>query len=127
MGHLSSSLRQLTENLKNSDHDFPLMRQSKHLMTLDEDGLYEVDENKLDIAKQKGYFPYKFCTSLAKVKTTYQLPLKHEWDDTLGGETSITDSELEFAQLSWDTFNCNDLYDYMLLYCLIDTVRKNIK
>ena len=34
MGHLSASIRQFTQNLKDSGHNFPTMRQSERLMTM---------------------------------------------------------------------------------------------
>ena len=50
IGHLSASLRVLTDNLKSSGHNFPLLHQSLHLMTEDENGQLQPDPEKIRIA-----------------------------------------------------------------------------
>ena len=124
MGHLSSSLRTLVDNLKASNHDFPLLRQSKYLSTTKEVGSYESDPEKIELAKDKIFFPYKFATSIRKCKETKRLPFLDDDAWRLSnGKPSITYSQHQHALSSWNTFGYSDLYDYMQIYCLIDTVR----
>ena len=128
MGHLSASIRQLTQNLKDSGHNFPLMQQSKWMKTKNKfNGNLELDEEKLEIAQQKGYMCYSFCTSLYKIKEQKTLPEMEQWTEKLGGTVGIKPEELEFAQKSWDVYGCKNLFDYMKIYCLIDTVSKKEK
>ena len=122
IGHLPSKLRTLTDNLVASGHDFPLLKQSLFLKTLDENGVLQPDPEKLKIAMGKSFFPYRYATSILKCKTTLSLPGEEEFVELIGGEIGITKEEHDFAKHSWDVFNCSNLYQYMKVYCMIDVV-----
>ena len=77
------------------------------------------DEEKFEIAKQKGYFCYAFAESIAKCKGQKSIPEREVFKDLLGGESGITEKQHEFAKKSFDVFGCETLYCYMQLYCLL--------
>ena len=123
LGHLSTGLGELMENLKKSGHDFPILRQSSLVKSIDAESKKEyLDEEKFEIAKQKGYFCYAFAESIAKCKGQKSIPEREVFKDLLGGESGITEKQHEFAKKSFDVFGCETLYCYMQLYCFIDVL-----
>ena len=96
MGHLPASLRSLMENLKNSNHEFKILRQSQLMQSIDENGKTFLDENKFQSAQEKNFFCYDFATSVEKVKNYNGLPPIEDWKDTLTGKVSVTDEEYRF-------------------------------
>ena len=123
ISHVASRLRTLTENLKNSDHDFPILKQSMYSKTYDEESNQFIDDpEKVEIATQKCYFPYRFATSIWKCKKAKALPPRSEFVDLLGGNVEITESEYLFAQNAWLKFEVENLFEYMQIYCMIDVV-----
>lgn len=109
MSFLPSSLAQLSHDLSQTDHDYPLLRQTY----LGNFGLKDI--------LRKGFFPYEYCTSYKKMKNTKQLPPIEAFKSVLS-ETTITTEEHLFAQEMWKKFQCQNLVDYAELYCKIDTI-----
>jgi hypothetical protein len=55
LAFLQSSLSQLADILKDSNHDYPLLKQSHIVQT---NGYF--DKEKFDMVLQKGFFPYEY-------------------------------------------------------------------
>ena len=55
LAFLQSSLSQLAEELKDSNHDYPILRQSDIVKTK---GYF--DKEKFEMVLQKGFFPYEY-------------------------------------------------------------------
>ena len=70
---LSSSLDSLVKNL--AKYDFKYLSQ-------------EIDNNVLDLVKQKGFYPYEYMSDFEKFKE--QLPSKEKFYSSLTGKKLVT-------------------------------------
>lgn len=113
---LQASLDTLANNLKVSNHDFTIIKQSYLAKT---NGRF--DQEKYQMVLQKSYFPYEYCTSLSKMIATKKLPKRSDFYSSLS-EKTITRDEHNFAKKVWKKFKCKNLLDYTKLYCKIDTL-----
>ena len=113
---LQASLDTLATNLKVSNHDFSIIKQTY----LDKTN-GTIDKTKYQMVLQKSYFPYEYCTSLSNMIKTKKLPKRSHFYSSLS-EKSITREEHNFAKKVWKTFKCKNLLDYTKLYCKIDTL-----
>ena len=95
---LSSSLDSLVKNLGKDD--------SKYLSQ-------EFDKNKLDLVKQKGFYPYKYMNDFEKFKE--ELPSKTKFYSPLTGK-KISDKEYDQVLKEWNKFKMKTLNDYYDLY-----------
>lgn len=109
LSFLPTSLAQLSYNLSQSDHHYPIMRQT-YLMQF---GLERI--------LQKGFFPYEYCSSYTKMKKTKKIPKREAFYSVLNEEI-ITEKDYQFASEMWDLFKCKNLLTYAELYCKIDTI-----
>ena len=91
---LSSSLDSLVKNLGKDD--------SKYLSQ-------EFDKNKLDLVKQKGFYPYKYMNDFEKFKE--ELPSKTKFYSPLTGK-KISDKEYDQVLKEWNKFKMKTLNDY---------------
>ena len=55
LAFLQSSLSQLSDELKASNHEYPIIRQSSIVKTAG-----KFDEEKFNMVLQKGFFPYEY-------------------------------------------------------------------
>lgn len=117
MSFLQASLSSLADDLKASQHDYAILKQSS--LVLNKEGTFS--RKKFEMLLQKGIFPYSFCTSIKKMKRTTKLPSACEFYSELTQET-ISQEEHDFAKKVWRKFNCANLLDYCLLYCQTDTL-----
>lgn len=103
---LSASLQNLGANL--DDSQLVAMR-----------SFYD-DDDKFDLMRQKGVFPYSFMDSLEKLNKT-ELPSKEEFYDNLNKE-HISDADFQRANDVWNLFECQNLGDYSDLYLKSDVL-----
>ena len=64
----------------------------------------EFDKNKLDLVKQKGFYPYEYMTD-------FELPSKEKFHGLLSGR-KITDKEYEHVLNVWNKFEMKTMKDY---------------
>ena len=74
----------------------------------------------INLLKQIGVYPCEYIDSLEKLNET-QLPPIEAFYSTLKQET-ITEEEYQHAQKVWNTFNCQTLLDYHILYLKADVL-----
>lgn len=116
LAFLQNSLAQLCEDLYNSNHSYPILKQSSLVKT---NGKF--DAEKYDMLLKKSFFPYEYCTSLKKMIETRNFPDIESFYSSLSEET-ISKENYEFAKKVWKKFNCKNLSEYAELYCKIDTL-----
>lgn len=109
LSFLPTSLAQLSLNLSNSGHDYPIIRQTY------------LGQFGIDKILQKGFFPYEYCSSYGKMKRTTKIPKRDAFYSVLNEET-ISEKDYEFAKEMWKLFQCQNLLEYAELYCKIDTI-----
>lgn len=109
LSFLPSSLAQLSFNLSQTDHDYPIVKQTY----LTQFGIEKI--------LQKGFFPYEYCSSYSKMKKTTNIPKREAFYSLLNEET-ISEEDYSFASEMWQMFDCKNLLDYAELYCKIDTI-----
>ncbi|MEO1764425.1 MAG: DNA polymerase, partial [Cyanobacteria bacterium J06629_18] len=77
---------------------------------------------QINLLKRKGVYPYSYMDSFDKFSED-KLPPKEFWKNTLeGGEISITDSDLQHANLVFQEYDCKTLGDYHDLYLHTDVL-----
>lgn len=83
-------------------------------------GLYEKnDVQKRDLILTKQIFPYEFVTSVQRLASKKGIPDKKYFYSTLTDST-ITDEEYNHAVTVYNTFNCDSMLSYAILYCELD-------
>ena len=75
----------------------------------------------VDLVLRKGCFPYEFVDSSIDKFNDTQLPPIEAFHSKLSDE-GITDSEYEYAQTVWKTFNMKTMKDYHDLYLTTDVL-----
>ena len=113
---LQASLGSLADDLRDSNHDFNILKQTFLTQT---NGKF--DQEKYEMVLKKSYFPYEYCQSLEIMLETKKIPKRSAFYSVLN-ETTITADEHKFAKKVWKKFECKNLLDYTKLYCKIDTL-----
>ena len=116
LAFLQASLAQLSKELQETDHMYPILRQTFLVKT---NGKF--DSEKLKMVLGKSFFPYEYCTSLEKMVETTKLPSRKNFMSMLS-ESKISKEEHNFAKAVWDKFQCKNLLEYTEIYCKIDTI-----
>jgi hypothetical protein len=116
LSFLQASLAQLSKELQETDHDYPILKQTYLVKTNGKE-----DSEKLKLVLGKSFFPYEYCTSLEKMMETKKLPLRKNFDSSLS-ESKISKDDHNFAKSVWNKFQCKNLLDYTEIYCKIDTI-----
>lgn len=87
-----------------------------------DDHFRDFTEEERQLIKQKGFYPYSYVDSEDKFSET-QLPPRSEWRNSLNsGEISISEQELQHANLVFKTFKCKTLGDYHDVYLTTDVL-----
>lgn len=116
LAFLQSSLAELATDLKNTNHDYSILRQTNLVKTN-----VQFDQEKLDMILEKSFFPYEYCKSLGQMYSIKKLPkIKHFYSQL--SEKSISKEEHKFAKKVWKKFGCRHLVDYTQIYCKIDVL-----
>lgn len=113
---LQASLGSLADDLRESNHDFKILKQTFLTKTKN-----KFDPEKYDMVLQKSFFPYEYCQSYEVMERTKKIPPKKAFYSTLT-EKTISREEYRFAKKVWKKFKCKNLLDYSKLYCKIDTL-----
>lgn len=113
---LQASLGSLADDLRESNHNFKILKQTYLTKTLG-----KFDKAKYDMVLQKSFFPYEYCESLDLMEKTKKIPKKSAFYSVLS-EKTISKEEYKFAKKVWRKFKCQNLLDYTKLYCKIDTM-----
>ena len=79
----------------------------------------EFDSNVLDLAKQKGFFPYEYMTDFKKFKE--ELPSKKTFYSLLTSKT-VSDKEYDHALKVWNKSEMKTMKDYYDLYLKCDVL-----
>lgn len=80
------------------------------------------DKNKYRLLGRKGVCPYSILTSdYEALKVITQLPDKSAFYNTLRNE-SITDDDYRFARVVWETWECENLAEYLRIYLSVDVL-----
>jgi hypothetical protein len=116
LSFLQASLCELSDELKNSGHDYPILKQT-YLTRKNK----EFNQKRFDMCLSKSFFPYEFCKSFEQMTSTVKLPKRSEFYSSLS-EDKISKIDHKFAQTVWSEFNCKNLISYAELYCKIDTI-----
>ena len=77
------------------------------------------DKNKLDLVKQKEFYPYEYMTDFKKFKE--KLRRKGKFYISLTGKT-ITDKEYDHVLNFWNKFEMKTMKDYHNLYLKCDVL-----
>ena len=116
LAFLQAPLAQLCSDLKNTEHDYSILKQTYLVKT---NGVF--DKEKYDMVLEKSFFPYEFCTSLQQMTSIKKIPKQKHFYSSLT-EEGISKENYNFAKKVWKKFNCKNLLQYTNLYCKIDTV-----
>ena len=120
--HLTASLAGLTDSLKQQipPHTYPIIRQSR-LSKYDDDH-DQVDESRLECLCSKGFFPYEVFDSVETLENMNDFPPKDAFYSTLSNSECVTEDEYEYARDVYKRFKFNNMLEYCLFYCLLDTL-----
>ena len=116
LAFLQASLSQLSSDLKSSNHNYSILKQTSLVKTNN-----KFDKEKFEMALEKSFFPYEFCKSLSQMYSTKKIPKRQNFYSSLS-EKSISENDHKFAKSVWKKFNCRNLVDYTLIYCKIDVL-----
>ena len=116
LAFLQSSLSQLANDLKDSNHDYKILKQTSLVKSNN-----KFDKEKYNMVLGKSFFPYEFCRDLNQMYSVKKLPKRIEFYSQLS-EKSISKEEHKFAKSVWKKFGCRHLVDYTLIYCKIDVL-----
>jgi hypothetical protein len=118
MAFLPFSLDALTDTLRKSRHDFPLLRQWSRLGTRGEEAYAE----RLEAASRKGVFCYDYAkVGVEAMARERGLPPKEAFFNVLT-QAHISDEEYAFAGRVFELFECSSLLDYATLYMEVDVL-----
>ena len=106
---LPDSLSKLTETLRTSNCAFPLL-----------DDLVDTDTEK-SLLLRKGVYPYSFATSVRKLVRCKKLPSRDAFANDLTG-LEVTDEDYAHAAHVWNTFACQTMLDYSVLYVKVSSL-----
>ncbi len=79
-----------------------------------------VENESLNLLKQKGIFPYDYMSDFSKLSATC-LPPKDAFYSQLN-KSGISDEDYEHAQKVWESFGCKTMRDYHDLYLKTDVL-----
>jgi len=116
LAFLQASLSQLTADLRLSNHEYAILKQTRLCKVNGDFNL-----KRFNMVLEKSFFPYEYCTSLARMKSTVYLPKVSDFYSRLS-EKTISKIDHNFAKSVWKEFRCKNLVDYAKLYCKIDTI-----
>ena len=110
MQFMPTSLAKVTEDLRRSNHDFPILKNM---------GLYTNDEER-KLLTRKGVFPYDLLTNLQKFEEMRNFPAREDFFNILT-QRGISEEDYEHGLKVFSIFKCSNMKDYMLLYNELDT------
>ena len=116
LDHMPASLDALVKDLNQTEgFTFPIIQQMRRFKNLSS----RQKKTGLSMLTRKGIFCYEHFTSFAQLKTATALPSKKAFYSTLN-EEAISDLDYKFALKMYKFFKCQNVLDYMMLYCSLD-------
>ncbi len=116
--------RFLTNSLKNlADVHYKSFKKFDKLLKSDlcQNAAGELSQEKYELlATGKQFFPHDFIKSQETLAMT-SMPPKEAFYNKLT-QKHITDSDYEHALKVWRVFECNTLFDYMMVYLRVDVL-----
>ena len=85
-----------------------------------QDKNFILTKRKISIIKKKGVYPYEYIDNYSKFNET-RLPPKESFYSKLR-QDGISDKDYSHAQKVWETFKCEKLEDYHMLYLKSDVL-----
>lgn len=116
LSFLQASLSSLSQDLFESGHDYPLLKQST---ICSKNKVF--DKEIFSLLLQKNFFPYEFATSIKKLAETTQLPPRNAFYSNLS-EKGISEEDYRHAKHCWLKFGVHNLLEYAEMYCRCDTL-----
>ena len=111
------SLAKLAEELKQSNHTFPYLRQSSMI----ERGIQaEEQEELLNILTSKGFFPYSLLRELDRLAEITEFPPIEAFANDLDEGDTISQQNYAYAKNVYQRLNCKSLKDYHDYYLKVD-------
>ena len=112
MQMLPLSLSNLVDDLRNSNHTFPLILQIPIFK--------KYPFHKDDLLK-KGVYPYEWASSITKLINTEKFPKRKHFFSSLY-QSNISEDEYQHGKKVFKNYKCKNMLDYCHLYCTLDTV-----
>ena len=114
--HMPASLDALVKDLNQTENfTFPIVRQMQRFVNLK----WRLKKKGLTMLTRKGIFCYEHYTSFHQIKAATSVPPIDAFYSTLN-EDSISESDYKFAKNMFRYFKCQNMLDYMMLYCSLD-------
>ena len=109
LGFLTGSLAELTENLLQGGHTFPLLN------------TITADQSKKELLLRKGVFCYEYARSADFLRDCKSIPPREKFYSWLK-DADVSEEDYNHAVQVFDAFGCRDMLDYCELYCKLDTL-----
>ena len=106
---MNASLAQLSNDLRNSNHDWPVLRQ------------VDLGPGDLQRLLRKSIYPYEWVRSVQQLRDAKELPPQDDFYSQLTGR-GISAEDYEHGQRVYSEFGCRDMLEYTELYCKLDTL-----
>lgn len=114
--HMPASLDALVKDLNQTENfTFPIVRQMQCYKKLK----WRQKQKGLSMLTRKGIFCYEYYNTFQEIKAATSMPPIEAFYSTLN-EESISESDYKFAQKMFKYFKCENMLDYMMLYCSLD-------
>ena len=107
---LNCSLDTLSNNLKNAQHTFPLLKQIDHFKDLSDDLIFT-----------KSVFPYEWNSSIEKLQAATVFPPRQVFFSRLTNQDLSHEDYVRGVE-TFAALKCDNMCQYMEFYCLLDTV-----
>src|SRR5258708_1963869 len=109
---MPDSLKNLVNNLNNSNYEFPITKQIFS-------SVKNLSQNYFKLLIQKQIYPYEYMDNFDKFEEE-KLPSREEFYSTLNYE-QISEDDYTHACKIWNIFQIKNLGEYHDLYVLLDT------
>ena len=121
---LPSSLHDICNDLIRSGHKFEILRNSGVLeLNLPPSNSRDLQmEKRFDLIVKQGkqFYPYDEAKSIEQLSSQKGLPPIELFFSKISN-SGISEADYNFAKEVYHTFNCKNLLQYTLLYCILDT------
>ena len=108
---MNASLSQLTNDLVQSQHSWPILKQVDFCSS----------NNHLNLLLRKSIYPYEWVTSVEQLRNYKTLPPREAFYSKLS-QKNISREDYNHGLKMYSLFNCQNMLDYTELYCKLDTL-----
>ena len=109
---MDGSLDKLVDSLKRGGHDFPIVQNSSPNTN---------DERLQLLIEGKGIFPYEWCTDFLKMENATNFPEHEDFYSSLK-ISNVSEEDYHFGKKCFEKFNCSNMVDYLIIYCMLDVL-----